>query len=119
MNVATETHRHSVEGITSQLNVAILVTFFHLFFTQKALKLYSKNHLSKVLGKIGDVSYEIYLMHEFILLALISIPALHEIGNYSTLILVPYFIAIILLSFQIKIRFSDKLSFKIRRFTSD
>lgn len=119
LNVATETHRHSVEGITSQLNVMILITFFHLFFTQKALNLNSKNHISKVLGRIGDISYEIYLMHEFILLALLSVPELHNIGNYSTLILIPYFVGIIVLSFQIKNRFSDKLSFKIREFASD
>lgn len=115
LNLSIESLRHSVKGVLSHLIVSIIIILFHLIFTKKILNIEIAQFPIRVFSKIGDVSYEMYLMHEFFLLMLISAPVLHEFQNFSVLILGLYLPAIYYLSLQIKTRLSDPISHQIRR----
>jgi peptidoglycan/LPS O-acetylase OafA/YrhL len=72
------------------------------------------NPISQLLRKVGDISYEVYLTHEFFLLAIITMPILHTMRNSSLWILIPYLMGVFFLSYIVKSKISDPISGRIR-----
>jgi len=113
-NLVVENSRDSIGGFTSHLIVSITIIILHLLFIPTILNLKMTNVFSQLLAKLGDISYEVYLTHEFALLMIITTPILSQIGNFSLLVLFPYIMGIFFLSYKIKSKISDPLSRRIR-----
>jgi len=109
-NLGFETFRLSVIGLANHLIVIGIVIAFHLLFRPIIVEKDENNFADSILARIGDVSYEIYLIHEFTLLVLISSPTLQKYENYWLWVLIPYLVIIYFLSSSFKAKISDPIT---------
>jgi len=114
LNLVVENFRNLIDNFSSHLFVSIIIIIFQLLFLPAVLTLKIDNTFTGLLGKIGNISFEIYLTHEFLLLAVITMPQLHTMRNYSLWVLIPYLVLVFFLSYIVKSKVSDSISARIR-----
>ena len=114
INCLIENSRNSVDTYILHIVVTSLIVLLTLAFEPKILLFSHSNLLTKSAGFLGDISYEIYLLHEFLLLLLLKYSGSAQLGYISVLLIISYICIILILSYILKKFVSDPLSKKLR-----
>lgn len=113
-NLIVENFRNSNNSVWNHFLVSIIIIFLHALFLQQILQIEVKNRYYNSLGQLGNISYEMYLVHEFILLAMIDSTLITNLGNRSVVVIIPYILTVLFLSKFLKTYVSDAISAKIK-----